>query len=136
MTTDVVDTPVKTYRCGVDALLAVLGGKWKLLLIYHLLGGARRNGELLRLVPGISQKVLTQQLRELEHDGLVRREVVHRRPLHVEYAVVTDRRDRLEIVVGAVSEWGLAWVEETGGSLEPVECTETCGGESCTARTA
>jgi DNA-binding HxlR family transcriptional regulator len=126
MTTDVAHGPEKTYRCGVDATLSVLGGKWKLLLLYHLLNGATRNGELRRLIPTISQKVLTQQLRELERDGLVRRTTVRNRPLHVEYAVEADRRAQLEPVVEAVSSWGLGWVADTGGQIEPVDCPEGC----------
>jgi DNA-binding HxlR family transcriptional regulator len=63
------------FACPVDASLRVLGGKWKLILCWYLLAQPRRNGELRRLVPGIGQKVLTQQLRELERNGIVRRTV-------------------------------------------------------------
>ncbi len=60
-------------RCPVSRTLKVIGGKWKSLIIYHLNEGDRRNGQLRRAIPEITQKMLTQQLRELERDGLVER---------------------------------------------------------------
>ena len=59
--------------CGLDVALAVMGGKWKPLILYHLDSGPKRFGDLKRLVAGISEKVLIQQLRELEADGIVSR---------------------------------------------------------------
>src|SRR5215472_7451082 len=76
-----------TFNCPVEIPIDVLGGKWKLVLIYHLLSGPQRNGELSRLVPGITQKMLTQQLRELEQDGIVIRTVHHEVPPKVVYTI-------------------------------------------------
>jgi hypothetical protein len=64
---------LKTVECEVERLLAVIGGKWKVLILRELFDGARRHAQLCKALPGISQKVLTAQLRELELDGAVRR---------------------------------------------------------------
>jgi DNA-binding HxlR family transcriptional regulator len=75
------------YRCGLEATLAVVGGKWKVLILWRLAEGARRFGELRRLVGGISEKMLIQQLRELEADGIVAREDFREIPPRVEYSL-------------------------------------------------
>src|SRR5579862_7522068 len=78
---------VKTVECEVERLLAVIGGKWKVLILRELFDGARRHGQLCKALPGISQKVLTAQLRELELDGAVhRRDFGTKRP-RVEYSL-------------------------------------------------
>ena len=74
-------------RCGLDAALAVMGGKWKPLILYHLQSGPRRFGDLKRLFVGISEKVLIQQLRELVADGVLRRHDHQQVPPKVDYAV-------------------------------------------------
>jgi DNA-binding HxlR family transcriptional regulator len=77
----------KAVECEVERLLAVIAGKWKVLILRELFHGARRHGELCKALPGISQKVLTAQLRELELDGAVeRRDFGTKRP-HVEYSL-------------------------------------------------
>ncbi|MCZ2524002.1 winged helix-turn-helix transcriptional regulator [Streptomyces sp. HB2AG] len=63
-----------TYVCGIDAAIDVVGGKWKVLVLWELGGGPRRFGELRRGIPGVTEKVLTSHLRELEADGIVSRE--------------------------------------------------------------
>ncbi len=78
---------LKTVECEVERLLAVIGGKWKVLILRELFHGARRHARLCRALPGISQKVLTAQLRELELDGAVRREVFESKRPHVEYSL-------------------------------------------------
>lgn len=109
------------YQCPVDAPVEVLGGKWKLVLVFYLLQAPRRNGELRRLVPTISQKMLTQQLRELEQDGIVSRTVLGQVPPHVVYAVEPAERPRLEGVLGALCDWGLYWCERTGARVVALE---------------
>ncbi|CAM5499029.1 hypothetical protein SCYAM73S_06566 [Streptomyces cyaneofuscatus] len=76
--------------CGVTAAIAVVDGKWKSGLIRLLESGPRRPGELRRELPGLSEKVLTQALREMEADGLVRREVHDVRPLKTTYSLTED----------------------------------------------
>ena len=78
---------LKTVECEVERLLAVIGGKWKVLILRELFPGPRRHVQLCRALPGISQKVLTAQLRELELDGAVERRDLGTRPPHVEYSL-------------------------------------------------
>lgn len=93
------------FSCPIQAAMAVIGGKWKILVIFNLLAGTKRFGELRRLVPGITQKMLTQQLRELEDDGIVRRRVYPQVPPKVEYSLTALGRD-LEPVFGQLCRWG------------------------------
>jgi DNA-binding HxlR family transcriptional regulator len=109
------------FQCPVDAPLHVLGGAWKLVLLYYLLEEPRRNGELRRLVPAISQKMLTQQLRELQAAGLVTRTVFDQVPPKVVYAVAPAERANLEPVVAALCEWGLYWCDKTGARILALE---------------
>jgi len=76
---------LKKYRVGVEAALEVMGGKWKPLIIYHLFTGRKRSSELRRLIPDITQKMLTTQLRGLEKDEIVQRHVYSEVPPRVEY---------------------------------------------------
>lgn len=76
-----------TYDCGLSAALDVVGGKWKPLVLWGLAGGPRRFGELRRAIAGISEKMLIQQLRELEADGIVSRRDFGEVPPRVEYAI-------------------------------------------------
>lgn len=78
---------VKAVECEVERLLAVIGGKWKVLILRELFKGSRRHNQLCRALPGISQKVLTAQLRELELDGAVRRKAFESKRPHVEYSL-------------------------------------------------
>jgi DNA-binding HxlR family transcriptional regulator len=75
------------YTCGIDAAVDLIGGKWKALILWQLDQGLRRPGELRRRLPGISEKMLIQQLRALEADGIVHREVHHEVPPRVEYTL-------------------------------------------------
>ncbi len=109
------------YQCPVDAPVQVLGGKWKLVLLFYLLQGPRRNGELRRLVPAITQKMLTQQLRGLEADGIVVRTVHQRVPPFVTYAVAADEADRLRGVIDALCDWGQYWCSKTGATVLAVD---------------
>ena len=78
---------LKSVECEVERLLAVIGGKWKVLILRELFRGPRRHAQLCRALPGISQKVLTAQLRELALDGAVQRQDFKTRPPRVEYAL-------------------------------------------------
>src|SRR5215475_14745401 len=94
------------FGCPVEATLAVIGGKWKAVLIFHMMrGGAHRFAELRRKAPGISDRVLTRQLRELETDGIVRREVFPEVPPRVEYSL-TEYGESLRPVTSAMCDWG------------------------------
>lgn len=92
--------------CPVDVTLTVIGGKWKAVLVFHLSrGGAHRFAELRRKTPGISERVLARQLRELEGDGIVTREVFPEVPPRVEYSL-TEYGESLRPVTEAMCEWG------------------------------
>jgi DNA-binding HxlR family transcriptional regulator len=91
--------------CPVTRAVRVIGGKWKLFIIYHLMNDTRRFGELQRLLPGITQQMLTTQLRELEADGLVHRKVFAQVPPKVEYSL-TPVGKALEAVTRHLAEWG------------------------------
>ena len=93
------------FDCPVNATLHVIGGRWKILVIYHLADGIARFNELQRAVPGISKRVLAQQLRHLERDGIVARRVYDQSPPRVEYSL-TDFGRTLEPVMERLCEWG------------------------------
>lgn len=91
--------------CAIEATLARIGGKWKALIMLRLFVRKRRFNELLRTLPGCSQRMLTNQLRELERDGLVRRKVFKEIPPRVEYSL-TELGKTQESVLRAMCEWG------------------------------
>lgn len=91
--------------CGLGPALDVVGGKWKALLLWEIEQKPLRFGELKRRVPGVSEKMLIQQLREMEADGIVHREVLDRVPPHVEYSV-TELGRTLNIALSPLAEWG------------------------------
>ena len=92
-------------KCPVETTLKLIGDKWKILIIRDLLNGTRRFGELKKICSGISQKVLTTNLRAMEEDGLVKREVFHEVPPRVEYTL-TDVGYSLAPVLNAMASWG------------------------------
>ena len=75
----------RAYSCGLEIALSVVGGKWKPIVLFHLNSGPRRFGELKRLVAGISEKVLIQQVRELAEDGIIVRRDYREVPPRVDY---------------------------------------------------
>jgi DNA-binding HxlR family transcriptional regulator len=89
----------------VTITLAVLGGKWKPLILYHLDKGPVRFNELTRRMAGITEKMLTQQLREMERDGLITRKVYPEVPPRVEYSLSAYGRT-LQPILNAMCEWG------------------------------
>ena len=104
--------PVTTDRlcqpftdCPVTKAVYALGGKWKLHIIFQLTQGTRRFGELQRSIPGVTQQMLTSQLRELERDGVVSRKVYLEVPPKVEYSL-TPLGAKLKSVTDALAEWG------------------------------
>ncbi|MGD7094747.1 transcriptional regulator HypR [Bacillus subtilis] len=91
--------------CPVEFTLDVIGGKWKGILFYHMIDGKKRFNEFQRICPSITQRMLTLQLRELEADGIVHREVYHQVPPKVEYSL-TEFGRTLEPIVLQMKEWG------------------------------
>jgi DNA-binding HxlR family transcriptional regulator len=93
------------YGCGLEAALDVIGGKWKVLVLWHLAPKPRRFGELRRAVDGISEKMLIQQLREMERDGIVARKDFHEVPPRVEYSVTMFGVSLME-ALRPLCDWG------------------------------
>ena len=92
--------------CPVEAALEQIAGKWKGLILYHLMDGTLRFNELSRRVKDVTQRSLTKQLRELEADGIINRKVFPVVPPHVEYSL-TDKGQQLREVIVALREWGI-----------------------------
>ncbi len=93
------------YGCPVEATLAVIGGKWKGVILYHLMSGTKRFNEFRRLMPDITQRMLTLQLRELEKDGIIHREIFKEVPPKVEYSL-TEFGRTLEPIIKLMRDWG------------------------------
>lgn len=91
--------------CAVEATLSLIDGKWKGVVLFHLLDGVMRFGEIRRQIPNVTQRMLTNQLRELEDDGLISRTVFAQVPPRVDYAL-TERGRSLEPILVALKEWG------------------------------
>lgn len=91
--------------CPVETTLDIIGGKWKGILLYHLIDGKKRFNEFRKLYPKITQRMLTLQLRELERDGVIHREVYKQVPPKVEYSL-TEFGRTLEPVILHMKDWG------------------------------
>ncbi|MDQ1914049.1 helix-turn-helix domain-containing protein [Paenibacillus sp. GD4] len=111
--------PEKTFNTAVEVTLEIIGGKWKPVILFHLTFGKKRNGEFLRLLPAITQKVLTQQLRELEDDGIIKRTVYNEIPPKVEYEL-TEFGWSLKDILHLMCRWGDLYVERAYGGRAKV----------------
>ena len=92
-------------KCPVETTLKMIGKKWKIIILRELLAGTKRFGELKKSVNGITQKVLTANLRQMEEDGLVIRKVYNEVPPRVDYTL-TDVGYSLAVVLDSMAEWG------------------------------
>lgn len=101
----------KKVGCPVETTLAIIGGRWKVLILQELFSGVKRFGELHRALAGITQKMLTQQLRELERDGIINRMVYAQVPPKVEYSL-TEFGMTLRPILETMHEWGVRFEEE------------------------
>ncbi|MQY10188.1 putative HTH-type transcriptional regulator YtcD [Streptomyces sp. RB5] len=114
------------YICGIDAALDVVSGKWKGLILWELdARRVRRFAELRRGLPGVSEKMLTQHLREMEEDGLVHREVYAEVPPRVEYSL-TEHGRTLNQALGPLGAWGAERMRREGS--EAVDVAEISHG--------
>lgn len=101
----------KTYNCEKELTLAIIGGKWKMLILWHLgKEGTKRFGELRSMMPGITQRMLVSQLRELEEDLIVHREVYPVVPPKVEYSL-TEVGESLMSILESMYDWGKNYME-------------------------
>ncbi|MBD2870265.1 winged helix-turn-helix transcriptional regulator [Paenibacillus arenilitoris] len=108
------------YECyeNVAATIGVIGGKWKMLIMWHVNQGSIRYNELRRSIPGISQKMLSQQLKELEQDGIIHREVYPETPPRVEYNI-TDYGHTLDPIFDLMDAWGETHRQTVGRGRTP-----------------
>jgi DNA-binding HxlR family transcriptional regulator len=101
----------KTFNCEKELTLSIIGGKWKMLILWHLgKEGTKRFGELKSLMPGITQRMLVSQLRELEEDLIVNRKVYPVVPPKVEYSLTEQGRSLMPILE-SMYEWGKDYME-------------------------
>ncbi|MDJ0387199.1 helix-turn-helix domain-containing protein [Roseomonas sp. E05] len=99
--------------CAVEAAISLIDGKWKCVVLFHLLGGTLRFNEIRRQIPGVTQRMLTNQLRELEEDGLIERRVYAQVPPKVEYSLSPLGRS-IEPILLALKDWGDANLSRFG----------------------
>ncbi|MEC2077130.1 helix-turn-helix domain-containing protein [Metabacillus fastidiosus] len=109
----------KKYNISVEATLEVIGGKWKCVILCHLTHGKKRTSELKRLMPNITQKMLTQQLRELEEDGVIERIVYNQVPPKVEYQL-SEYGKSLEQILNSLCTWGETHIVRVYGDKSDV----------------
>ena len=114
----------QTYHCALDVTMDFIGGKWKTVVLWYLRDKTMRFGELKKQIPDITEKMLSLQLKALEDDGLVKREVFAEVPLRVEYST-TDFGKTLRPVLEAVAKWGRNLGETEGKILEVPERKKT-----------
>lgn len=113
--------------CDVEATLSVIGGRWKPILVCHLLDGRKRFGELRRLTPNATERMITLQLRELEADGVISRHVFAEVPPRVEYEV-TEYGRSLEPILEQMQSWGRAFKERKLAEEGAQESTQESAG--------
>lgn len=108
----------KTYHCALDVTMDYVGGKWKTVVLWYLRKDKKRYGELRKLIPDITERMLSIQLKQLEDDGLIKREVfTEKPPLKVEYSL-TDFGKTLIPVLDALALWGRTVASEKGQIVE------------------
>ncbi|MDN3427413.1 winged helix-turn-helix transcriptional regulator [Microbacterium sp. APC 3898] len=106
----------KSFNCEKELTLSIIGGKWKMLILWHLgKEGTKRFGELKNLMPGITQRMLVTQLRELEEHLIVHREIYPVVPPKVEYSL-TDQGRTLIPILDSMYEWGKDYMEHNLGT--------------------
>jgi DNA-binding HxlR family transcriptional regulator len=113
------------YRCAMEAALTVISGKWKLKIMNQLLAGPTRYTDIKRGAEGITEKMLTQQLRELEDDGIVQRKVYPVVPPKVEYSF-TPRGEELTSIFYALEKWGAHFLTEIDPDGNVIEMDASC----------
>lgn len=109
------------YQCSMELTLDLIGGKWKALILWHLGENTLRFSELRKILPQITQKMLTQQLRELEECGLVNRFIYTQIPPKVEYSLTAAGKSLLPVLT-ALCQWGLSYADQAESSALTAPC--------------
>ena len=104
--------------CPVEMCAEILGGKWKGLIVVYLLEGTKRFGDLQRLLPDVTQRTLTAQLRELEADGIIMRKVYAQVPPKVEYSM-SELGETLRTVITMMRSWGADYLQQRAAVTAP-----------------
>lgn len=112
-------TDSRQFECPIQGVVDVIGGKWKLSILYQLFQGTKRYGELKRLVPNATERMLTLQLRELEASGIVQRTVYPEVPPKVEYSL-TELGLSLEPVLQTMLRWSKNYLQQEGAQMSEV----------------
>lgn len=108
----------KTYHCALDITMDYIGGKWKMVVLWYLRQGKKRYGALRKLMPDVTERMLSIQLKQLEEDGLIKREVfTEKPPLKVEYSL-TPFGETLLPILEAIALWGRTLAAEKGELIE------------------
>ncbi len=113
----VFDINGETFHCAMDITMKFIGGKWKTVVLWYLKNKTLRFGELKKLIPDITEKMLSLQIKALEADGLVKREVYPEVPLRVEYSL-TEFGKTLMPVLESIAKWGRDLGEQQGKMRE------------------
>ena len=113
----VYDLEGRNFHCAMDITMHFIGGKWKTVVLWYLKNGAMRFGEIKKRIPDITEKMLSIQLKALEEDGIVKREMFAEVPLRVEYSL-TDFGKSLIPVLDAIAKWGRNLGETKGRLME------------------
>ena len=104
----------KTYTCPIDVTLGFIGGKWKILILSHIDRYKKRSfSEIKKNLPGVSEKMLSQQLRELERDKLIVKKVLSEKPFRVEHSLDSNGK-KLSSLFEAASKWGVRYLKQNG----------------------
>jgi len=104
----------KEYPCCASLTMGIIGGKWKTVILYHLMHGTLRYNELRKEMPTVTERTLSLQLKTLEEDGIVKRKVyTSKPPLKVEYSL-TDFGKTLIPLIKSIADWGVMVVEQKG----------------------
>ncbi len=111
---DCVKLQGKTYPCTVSLTMDLIGGKWKAVILYHLKNGEKRYSELRKEMPAVTEMTLSLQLKQLEHDGLLSRQVFGEKPPIKVIYNLTDFGRSLVPVLEAITDWGNQVVSKEG----------------------
>jgi DNA-binding HxlR family transcriptional regulator len=110
----------KEYHCAMDITMNYIGGKWKTVVLWYLRKDKKRFGELKRLIPNITEKMLSLQLKDLENDGIVSRKIYAEVPPRVEY-FLTDFGKTLIPMLEEIARWGRGLAESKGKLVDNVK---------------
>ncbi len=108
----------RQYECPMEMTLDLIGGKWKSLILWQLSLKVQRFNELRRMFPKVSQKMLTQQLRDLERDGLISRVIYHQIPPKVEYSLTEFGKSLMPVLL-QMNQWGTQYAVEHPEDISP-----------------